>query len=144
MSEQKRNYLEFCCMGHESYFTEEFLSDDEDSSFTMNFTSSFDVKFAPNVYDEIEKEMSFGYGNDEKSVQCDKENPCSLGYLSALPAFSVTISDKILIPNEGFYQMKHTPRITMPCVKEMMFFCSSCKAGFKSGQALGGHMSRKH
>lgn len=145
MFDCKKPYIEFCCMAHETFFSEDFISDDEDFSlaFSLNFTNN--ISFMPPFSDEVSKELSNINLKEEAAVQCDTKSPQSLSHLSSLPVFSLDSFDKVLKPSTRIFEISHTPKVFLPDAPlPEAFVCKHCKQSFKSGQALGGHISKKH
>jgi C2H2-type zinc finger len=143
MFDSKKPFVEFCCMGHETYYTEDFESDQDDLVMTFDIISNHKVSFMPEVYEDVQKELLQTRFHEEISVQCDAPSSQSLSQLSSMPAYSKSSVDRILTPNPASYTLAHTARAFFPVIKEK-FYCKVCKLSFKNGQALGGHMSRKH
>ena len=144
MCDPRKPYIDFCCMGHETYFTEDFLSDEDDQFFTFDLHSQFNISFMPEPYEDLTFEISKNHFHEEVGVQCETKNPALLSKLSSMPAYSRSLKDKVIIPNSVNFHMKHTARVFIPIKVEEAFKCKHCFQAFKSGQALGGHMSRKH
>ena len=130
-------------MGHETYFTEDFLSDEDDIPLLCDYACDNNVLFMPGPYEDMANELKI-YSKEEIGSQCENKNPASLSYLSSLPAYSVCLKDKVLIPNLVQYSLAHTPRVSLPEKIEEKYLCKFCYQKFRTGQALGGHISRKH
>lgn len=143
MCENRKDYIEFCCMGHEAYFTEDFFSDEDDGSFNYPASSDCNVKFMPEPYEDLQIDILKAKYHEEVGVQCENKTPLFLSQLSSMPAYSRNSKDKVLIPNLVKFSITHTAKVFLPVTLEQ-FQCKQCAATFKTGQALGGHMSKKH
>jgi hypothetical protein len=131
-------------MGHETYFTEDFQSDDEDRISRVDHRISFPISFMPGPYDDVQTELNSGKDHEEVSTQCENPAKTSLSNYSLMPVISCNPNEKIIYPNPLPYNLSHTARIFFPEVKIEKFKCKSCGLAFKNSQALGGHLSRKH
>ena len=142
MIESKNSCIEFCCMGHETYFTEDFQSEDEDLTLPFDYICMNNLEFMPEPYEDITIEISKSHYKEEAGMQCNSENTKSLSYLGSLPAYSNNLDDKVLVPKPSNYQLSHTPRVILTKNVETQYLCKFCLQGFRTGQALGGHISR--
>lgn len=134
----------FCCESHEEEFQTEFQSDEE----FIGFCDSFEGIVFLNEPQDVEW-MKF---KDEVGVQCSEGTPISLQDLSVTGIKNEDL--KVLIPKKVGFYMSHDPLIilprtsTSPCLNDSdddgSFQCKFCFKIFLTGQALGGHMSRKH
>ena len=144
MLDPKKPFIEFCCMGHETYFTEDFLSEDDESSINLDHRHSYNLSFMPGPYEDIISELKSNRSREEASVQCDFTAKTSITHYSLMPAMSCNANDKVITPNSIPYTLSHTPRLFFPEIKVEKFKCKVCGMAFKNSQALGGHISKKH
>lgn len=144
MFDSNRPFIEFCCMGHEAYFTEDFQSDDDDVPANFDYKSTHSIKFMPEPYEDIQKELLHSRFNEEISTQCDFTSSLSIQQLSQMPAYSCDRSDKILTPNPINFSITHTAKAFFPFESLSGFECKSCNLKFKSMRGLQGHNARKH
>lgn len=140
----------FCCSYHES---SEILSEEED--------------LQPAAWLPVPEQLSFGQidhytitkltpiPRQEKASQCDLE-PSALSLAEASRWQVVSLTSCVARHSSGpFTEAGHIPLLT--CVlptacaatwirlkHKEAFVCKYCSTVFKSGQAMGGHMSRRH
>ncbi|CAG9324434.1 unnamed protein product [Blepharisma stoltei] len=141
----------FCCMAHEALYAEDFQSDEEDIGFVLEKSPVNDIYFYDRIPEGIKREMAQMKNRNEIATQCDTDTPVSLAYISALPAYG-NPDDKILSARYQPCSLSHIPVMYLPSELpdlpdddiQHTFLCKCCKKEFKSGQALGGHVSRAH
>lgn len=143
MSTTIKQGLEFCCMGHETYFTEDFQSDDDDGMLSLDFKTSYSLSFMPEPYEDIQKELRISQFHSETGTQCEFKPTITMSTLSSMPSISCT-NDKIITPNPTVFALTHTARASFPAILNSNHQCKTCGMFFKNSQALGGHLSRKH
>ena len=114
MLNSNKQYLDFCCMGHEIYFTEDFQSDEESIFFNHN-TYLYDnkISFVPEPFEDIKLEIISSRFQSDKSTQNDTKSMVSLSELSQLPAFSTNPLDKIIVANPINYSLNHTAKVSL-------------------------------
>ena len=144
MCDSSKTVIEFCCMGHEAYFTEDFQSDEEDIYQDFNFKSNHAVDFIPEVYEDVKKELVHSRFQAEKYTQCDSANQRSLSQLSYAQSYSTKPNDKVILPNPRNFSISHIARAVFPPEVPVPFQCKFCKIAYKSARSLQGHISRKH
>lgn len=144
MLDPRKPFIEFCCMGHETYFTEDFLSEDDEISISTDHRQSYNLSFMPGPYEDAISELKSSRSREEASVQCDFTSKTSITNYSLMPAISCNSNDKVLTATSLPYTLNHTPRLFFPEVKLEKFKCKFCGMAFKCSQALGGHLSKKH
>lgn len=134
-------YPYFCCSAHEEEFFFDFQSEEE----TMVLNDDFGgVLF---LHSDGNSEIAEMCHRDEIGIQCSQGPPVSLKKLSS---WNVCCKDgKIIIPRPNWKTL-HEPLIILPRpILEIdeddgSFQCKICFKIFLTGQALGGHTSRKH
>lgn len=134
----------FCCNTHEGEFEESFSSDSDclilsETLETLTFLNT-------------PSDLSSMYNKDEASTQCTEGAPVSLKQLSYSTITPNTF--KTLRPSKSSFSISHDPVIILPrqtvpktiqdSDDEGAFQCKFCFKIFLTGQALGGHMSRRH
>ena len=144
MCDSNKPFIEFCCMGHEAYFTEDFQSDDEDICQNFDFKSHHAIDFIPEVYEDVQKELVRSRFQEEKYTQCDSSKQFSISQLSYMPSFSTNSKDKVLLANPRTFSISHLARVFFPVEAPIPFQCKICKVVYKSNKSLRGHLSRKH
>ncbi|CAG9314300.1 unnamed protein product [Blepharisma stoltei] len=146
------SFPHFCCMAHESLFAEDFESEEEDISIPLSHNTVKEIYFLDKIPDEMQLEISAMKNKQDISSQCNAGPPVSLSQLSMLPCLGQK-EDKILCARYRPNVINHTPVIYVSrdeyeefdeCGIKYKFVCKACSKEFKSGQALGGHMSRSH
>jgi hypothetical protein len=134
----------FCCNIHEEDFQGEFQSEEEAMAMNEEFE---EILFLNQFNEDQVHHMKL---KDEISVQCNDGTPVSLKYLSSLPI--KCDGARVLKPSRSALVTLHEPLVILPrtpCLVEEeeddgTFQCRHCFKIFLTGQALGGHMSRKH
>lgn len=144
MLDPRKPFIEFCCMGHETYFTEDFQSDDDDRISPLDHRLSYPMSFMPGPYDDIQSELKSSKFHEEIGIQCEFQAKIPISNFSFMPVLSTNPSDKVIQPSPQPYLLSHTARAFFPEIKVEKFKCKSCGLSFKNSQALGGHLSRKH
>lgn len=134
-----------CCTGHEVLFSQDFKSEDEDLDFfedldeppgPLNFVSDFSQ--------EVQDQLNNFQMKREQGNQCEVSNPVDLAKLSSEPIYSTNLTDKTVYPRKRIFGLNHVPLVVIPSEPHGSFCCKMCCQTFVSGQALGGHISRKH
>ena len=131
----------FCCTSHVEEFEKDFVSEEEFIGISDDFEG---ISFLHSEGDNEIPEMRL---KDEKNVQCNEGLPISLKQISSLPA--ICEGAKIITAKTVESVTLHDPLIILPRLQyehneENCFQCKHCAQFFITGQALGGHMSRKH
>lgn len=140
---KKGPYL--CCNTHEAEFEESFSSDSDCSVLSENIETL--------VFLNSQSEMLSMNNKDEAGTQYTEGPPVSLKLLSYSTISPNTY--KTLTPNKVSFSILHDPVIILPRQSKLSniqddddddgaFQCKFCFKIFLTGQALGGHMSRKH
>lgn len=140
-----KNYPYFCCEIHEEEFEGEFQSEEENVLFCEDYE---DLTF---LNEKSAEDLKDSQLKDEVGVQCNEGMPVSLKYLSSMPI--ECSGAKIIVPKDRFGTL-HDPLVILPrkaskivneeSEDEGNYQCRHCFKLFITGQALGGHMSRKH
>ena len=138
---ENKSFLQMCCMAHEMFYTEDFDSE-EDSVQNVYLNPMSQISFIPYQNEELCKDLS-PQDHDEKAVQCEDSQPVSLLALSQMPSISTSSLDKVIVPTNKSFGILHTPKISIGYIGNS-YVCKSCNISFKSGQALGGHLSKNH
>jgi hypothetical protein len=141
-SSRSNHYL--CCESHEAEFQEDFESDDEFLVFNDYFEGL--------VFSHQSEVVDWMKSKDEVGTQCNGGTPISLQALSREDIIETHY--KVIIPRKNQEFLKHEPLVMLPRTAphvslpdtddEGAFQCRYCFKIFLTGQALGGHMSRKH
>ena len=103
--------MEFCCIAHENYFIEDFISDDDsaipDSDPRLNAT----ISFMPCIYEDAVAEINQSRNTEENSVQCEFSRDKSLSSYSLMPVYESGNKEKILTPKRSSQNLTHFPRV---------------------------------
>lgn len=130
-----------CCMAHEIFYSEDFLSDDESVHSSTSLPLA-QLSFMPSSSSDLTSDFTSRF-HTEKSVQCESQSSVSLLSLSHQPAMSTDKSAKTITPSLSSFTISHTPKISL-MQSASQFTCKLCNQCFKTGQALGGHLSKNH
>lgn len=140
----------FCCKAHEALFSEDFESDEEDVSFLIDKNPYTELYFHEKIPESIKIEIAHMKNKNNAATQCNTGAPVSLSHISLL-ACTGGPNDKMITANYRPKSINHTPVMYLPNeIVDMSdeiqhtFLCKCCRKEFKSGQALGGHVSRAH
>lgn len=148
-SKGERKYW-FCCSYHES---EEISSEEQEGQQAAWLPAPEPLSFGQIDHFSIAKLTPIP--KQEKASQCDLE-PASLSLKEYSQWQIVSLSPcPTRHPNPSFSDSGHIPLLTclLPpsCTSTWVrlkhresFVCKYCSSVFKSGQAMGGHMSRRH
>ena len=138
-----KKYPYFCCSIHESEFASDFQSEEENILLNDEFGGILFLK------SDGDSEIQIMSSKDEIGVQCNHGAPVSLKQLSSLPVYCA--DSRVIGVKCQTRPMMHEPLIILPRPwaydedeDDGTFTCKHCFKVFISGQALGGHMSRKH
>lgn len=138
---ENKSFLQLCCMAHEIFYSEDFFSDD-DSVHLPTSLAFPPLSFMPDSSSDLTSDFTFPF-QVEKSVQCDSQSSVSIIALSSQPSICTDNSAKIITPSCKSFSISHTPKITL-VHPSTQFYCKICNQCFKTGQALGGHLSKNH
>ena len=142
-----RELPSFCCSFHEGFHNEDFSSDNETTQFEVNDEEADDLVFLMTLPQEssvLHSRMSLKH---ETGAQCDFDPPVSLLELAAQPVVNLDPNGKVLYPRTTNFTVSHMAMLRVDRVETsapVPFQCKTCFKIFNSGQALGGHMSRRH
>ena len=139
----RKKYPSFCCGMHEEEFSGDFQSEEEAMMLNEDLGG---ILFLRSEEEAEIKEMEF---RDEVGVQCMHGPPVSLKQLCSLP---IECKGARIIGAKCKKKTLHEPLIVLPRPlspntedeDDGAFQCKNCFKVFLTGQALGGHMSRKH
>lgn len=144
----------FCCGEHDNYLSEEFWSDEEDTYIAIDKAPNSHIVFLKQIPDDLVKFLKTCIGNRERGTQCEDTS----SNLQILASIRIDLRDaKEITPKIKPFETQHIPFLTLPELSATIeqtilnvfagtqsFKCKFCFKGFNSGQALGGHTSRKH
>ena len=137
-------YPSFCCGIHEEEFSGDFESEEETLMLSEDIGG---ILFLRSEGETEIKEMEL---RDEVGVQCLQGPPVSLAQLCSLP---IECEGARVIGAKCRQSTVHEPLVFLPRPllprkeedeDDGTFQCKHCFKVFLTGQALGGHMSRKH
>lgn len=144
----------FCCGEHDNYLSEEFWSDEDDAYIAVEKAPSPHLVFLKQIPGDLIKFLETCIGNRERGTQFEDTS-------SNLQTLANTKIDargaKEIIPKIKHFETLHIPLLTLPKISATIeqtilkaftgtqaFKCKLCCKSFSSGQALGGHTSRRH
>lgn len=144
----------FCCAYHEAYYSTDFDSDIEELPYApkklITNKVAFMEKYPANAL-ALAKHMNL---TQEIGTQCTFDATATLLQLASTPVYSTDSQSRCLTPRYRDLNPTHIPVLTIPAVESShlggfpdlpsVFQCRFCGIVFGSGQALGGHTSRKH
>ena len=138
---ENKGFLQLCCMAHEIFYSEDFFSDDDSVHLPSSLTFP-QLSFMPHSGPDLTSDFTSSF-QVEKSVQCDSQSSVSILALSNMPSICTDHSAKIITPSCKSFSISHTAKVAL-IHPSTQFFCKICNQCFKSGQALGGHLSKNH
>lgn len=144
----------FCCGEHDDLLGEEFWSDEDDTYIAVDKGPSTSMVFLKQIPVEIVRLLEAAVGNRERGTQCE-DTSSNLQTLANTKIVSNGLKE--ITPRIKSYETSHIPLLTLPKLSATIeqtilnafegnhaFKCKLCCKSFSSGQALGGHTSRKH
>ena len=144
----------FCCGEHDDLLGEEFWSDEDDTYIAVDKGPSTSIVFLRQIPAEIAKLLEAAVSHRERGTQCE-DTSSNLQTLANTKIISSGLKE--ITARIKSFETSHIPLLTLPKLSATIeqtiltalegnqaFKCKLCCKSFSSGQALGGHTSRKH
>jgi hypothetical protein len=142
--------IEACCMWHRALMTEDFDSEDDTQHLAKPGTV---LTFLSECPPEVEHELFRLVTSDEKSTQTSMWDPTPLSTAASFIVIGTKASLAEITPSPRLPGLQHRIKLSVKgpisllsrrTVSSLGTRCHLCSQVFKSHQALGGHMSRRH
>jgi hypothetical protein len=145
--------IEACCMWHRVLLTEDFDSEEDAQDLAKPPQPGTVLTFLSECPPEVEHELFRLVTSDEKSTQTSMCDPTPLSTAASFIVFGTKASLAEITPSPRKPGLQHRIKLSVkgpisPLSRSTESYfgtrCHICSRVFKSHQALGGHMSRKH
>lgn len=143
----------FCCVYHRDMFDSEFDSGNEEEP-KKNTGKHEKVEFLPRIPLDIQYYLLQKRATQDDGTQHEERSGPALSVLADCRVISSEGTDCPAIPAREYTGPCHLPEYTQPKLyavlsdlpvdKESCVECLQCSQRFRTGQALGGHTSRRH
>lgn len=148
-----RSEIEACCMWHRIVLTEDFESESETEQVSTTAPEDESLVFLTKCPPEVEHELFRLISTDEKSIQTMNFDPMPLSVAANFSVFGTKASLPEIKASSKTKPLQHRIKLAIRgsisplSITESNCYgisCHNCNRVFKTHQALGGHLSRKH
>lgn len=158
-AEEQEQKERFCCVYHRDMFESEFDSEKEEEEPKQKTGKHEKVVFLPRIPLDIQYYLIQKRKSRDDGTQHEERDGPALSVLADSGVISIDGTHCPAIPAQTYAGPYHLPEYIQPKLrvaalrdslpgvplgKEPCIVCQKCNQRFHTGQALGGHTSRKH